>query len=172
MARSLPDGWETLVAAGVAPFEIATLRRLVADLPEDYLVFHGVHWTRLEHGCSAFGEIDFIVLSPAGQVVVIEQKSGVLEEAADGLFKQYRDKRKSVARQMQRSIDALQARYKQAHGGRPLVLDYLLYCPDHRVVSPATAGITPERIVDARTAGQLPEKIIAMLIALPPAPGR
>ena len=168
MARSLPDGWETLLAAGVAPFEIATLRRLVADLPEDYLVFHGVHWTRLEHGCSAFGEIDFIVLSPTGQVVVIEQKGGVLEEAADGLFKQYRDKRKSVARQMQRSIDALQARYKQGHGGRPLVLDYLLYCPDHRVVSPATAGIAPERIVDAKTAGQLSEKIIAMLIALPP----
>ena len=154
MARSLPDGWETLAAAGVAPFEVATLRRLVEELPDDYLVFHGVHWTRLEHGCSVLGEIDFIVLGPAGQVVVIEQKNGVLEEAPDGLYKHYRDKRKSVARQMQRSIDALQARYKQAHGGQPLALDYLLYCPDHRVVSPATAGITSERIVDARHGGQ------------------
>jgi hypothetical protein len=52
MARTLPDGWEVLEAAGAAPFEIATLRRLAAELPDDYCVFHGVHWTRLDHGYS------------------------------------------------------------------------------------------------------------------------
>lgn len=50
MARTLPDGWEALEAAGAAPFEIATLRRLAAELPEDYSVFRDVHWIRLDHG--------------------------------------------------------------------------------------------------------------------------
>ena len=50
MARTLPDGWEALEAAGAAPYEITTLRRLAAELPDDHAVFHGVHWTRLDHG--------------------------------------------------------------------------------------------------------------------------
>ena len=117
-------------AAGAAPFEIATLRRLAAELPDDYSVFHGVHWTRLDHGYSVFGEIDFIVLGPKGQVILIEQKSGPLEETPEGLVKRYKDKHKSVAGQIQRSIDSLQFRFKQGHAGQRLALDYLLYCPD------------------------------------------
>src|SRR5512144_2864607 len=103
MARVLPDGWEALESASAAPFETATLRRLVAELPDDYSVFHGVHWTRLDHGYSVFGEIDFIVMGPRGQVVLIEQKSGALEETPEGLVKRYPDKEKRVASQMQRS---------------------------------------------------------------------
>ena len=64
MARTLPDGWEALEAAGAAPYEIATLRRLAAELPDDHAVFHGVHWTRLDHGYSVFGGVDFIVVGP------------------------------------------------------------------------------------------------------------
>jgi len=141
MARTLLDVWETLEAGGAAPFEIATLRRLAADLPDDCSVFHGVHWTRLDHGYSVYGEIDFIVVGSQGQIVLIEQKGGPLEETPTGLVKSYRDKQKSVTLQIQRSIDSLQSRFKQGHAGQRLALDYLLYCPDHRVMSPATAGL-------------------------------
>ena len=171
MARTLPDGWEVLEAAGAAPFEIATLRRLAAELPDDYSVFHGVHWTRLDHGYSVFGEIDFIVLGPQGQVILIEQKSGLLEETPEGLVKRYKDKLKNVAGQIQRSIDSLQFRFKQGHAGQRLALDYLLYCPDYRVQSPATAGIAPERIVDARQSDRFASIVAAMIEAQPPAPG-
>jgi Nuclease-related domain len=87
MARTLPDGWEALEAADAAPFEIATLHRLAAELPDDHAIFHGVHWTRLDHGYSVFGEVDFIVVGPQGQAVLIEQKNGALEETPDGLVK-------------------------------------------------------------------------------------
>ena len=107
MARILPDGWEALEANGAVPFEIATLRRLATELPDDVAVFHGVHWTRLNHGYSVFGEIDFIVVGPHGQVVLIEQKSGPLEETSEGLVKRYPDKLKSVNGQIQRSIDSI-----------------------------------------------------------------
>ncbi len=119
MARTLPDGWEVLEAAGAAPSEIATLRRLAAELPDDYSVFHGVHWTRLDHGYSVFGEIDFIVLGPQGQVILIEQKSGPLEETPEGLVKRYKDKLKNVARQIHRSIDSLDLEPSSSLGVRP-----------------------------------------------------
>ncbi len=167
MARILPDGWEALEAGGAAPFETATLRRLAAGLAEDCCVFHGVHWTRLDHGYSVYGEIDFIVVGPNGQVILVEQKNGPLEETPDGLLKRYPGKSKSVARQMQRSIESLHSRFKQGHAGQRLALDYLLYCPDHRVLSPATAGIAPERIVDVRTADRLVNVVTAMLAAQP-----
>ena len=105
MARILPDGWEALEASGAASFEIATLRRLAGELPDDYTVFHGVHWTRLDHGYSVYGEIDFLVLGPHGQVVLIEQKSGPLEETPEGLVKRYPLKTKNVPGQIQRSVD-------------------------------------------------------------------
>jgi hypothetical protein len=168
MARIVPDGWETLEADGAIPFEIATLRRLAAELPDDFSVFHGVHWTRLDHGCSVYGEIDFIVLGPQGQVVTIEQKSGPRAETPEGLVKAYPNKRKNVAVQIQRSVDSLQSRFRHGHAGVGMALDYLLYCPDHRVLSPATAGIAPDRIVDAGKAGQLAARIKAIVDAMPP----
>ncbi len=143
MARTLPDGWEALEAAGAAPFEIATLRRLAAELPDDHAIFHGVHWTRLDHGYSVFGEVDFIVVGPQGQAVLIEQKNGALEETPDGLVKHYTGKTKGVARQIHRSLASLQSRFQQGHASQHLALDYLLYCPDYRLLSPAIAGIPP-----------------------------
>jgi len=168
LARIVPDGWETLEAAGAIPFEIATLRRLAAELPDDFSVFHGVHWTRLDHGYSVYGEIDFIVVGPLGQVVTIEQKSGSLAETPEGLVKAYQNKRKNVAVQIQRSVEGLQSRFRHGHAGVGMALDYLLFCPDHRVQSPATAGIAPERIVDAGKAGQLAARITGIIAAMPP----
>ena len=92
MARTLPDGWEALEAAGAAPYEIATLRRRAAELPDDHAVFDGVHWTRLDHGYSVFGEVDFIVVGPQGRAVLIEHKKGAPEETPDGLVKHYAGK--------------------------------------------------------------------------------
>ena len=168
MARTFPDGWEALEAAGAIPFEIATLRRLAADLPDDFSVFHGVHWTRLDHGYSVYGEIDFIVVGPQGQVVLIEQKSGLLAETPEGLVKVYPTKRKNVSVQMQRSVNSLQSSFRQGHAGVGMALDYLLYCPDYRVRSPATAGIASERIVDAGKAAQLATRIRAIIEVMPP----
>lgn len=168
MARTFPDGWEALEAAGAIPFEIATLRRLAAELPDEFSVFHGVHWTRLDHGYSVYGEIDFIVVGPQGQVVLIEQKSGVLAETPEGLIKVYPTKRKNVAAQIQRSVDSLQSSFRHGHAGVGMAVDYLLYCPDYRVRSPATAGIASERIVDADKAAQLATRIRAITEAIPP----
>ncbi|MEO8936422.1 MAG: ATP-binding domain-containing protein [Burkholderiaceae bacterium] len=175
MARIIPDGWEALDFNGSALREIETLR-LLATLPDDCTVMHGVHWTRIEHGCSVYGEIDFIVIAPNGRVLLIEQKSGLLDETPDGLVKAYGALKKRVASQILRSIDALTTRYAQSRRGKAvtvetrLSIDYLLFCPDYHVRDARRAGIAAERIVDASRGAQL-VAIVADLLGPTPVAG-
>ena len=110
MARIIPDGWREVAVTGAAQREIETLAMLAERLPDEYSVYHAVHWTNLERGFAAFGEIDFVVVGPAGNLLLIEQKSGFLEESAEGLVKHYAGRTKRVAVQMSRSAAAPAAR--------------------------------------------------------------
>lgn len=164
MARIHPHGWRQVEALGAAQREIETLARLAAGLPDDYTVFHGVHWTRLDKGCSVYGEIDFAIVSPSARVLLIEQKSGLLTETEQGLVKQYGKIAKNVPMQIARNAEALQARFSRAHAGDKLRLETMLYCPDYTVRHRAIAGIEAERIIDASRRDTL---IAAIRAALP-----
>lgn len=157
MASVLPDGWKALEATGAAARERETLALLEAGLPAAYTVYHAVHWTRLEHGFSVYGEIDFVVVNRAGDVLLIEQKSGFLLETPEGLVKRYAEKEKSVPLQMARSAAAFRAKLQARPGCQAARVDYLLYCPDYQVRQVETAGLAPERIVDARRRERLAE---------------
>ena len=87
MAKIYPSDWRTLEKAGAAAREIETLALLEEGLPDRLTVFHGVHWTRVEHDRAVFGEIDFVIVSADARILLIEQKSGFLAETAEGLFK-------------------------------------------------------------------------------------
>ena len=155
MARIVPDGWRELSASGAAQREIETLAVLAAGLPADYTVYHAVHWTGIDGRYAIYGEIDFAVVNLAGDLLLIEQKSGFLQETADGLVKQYPGRSKSVTVQMSRMVSTLRGKLA-VRGDIPSVhTDALLYCPDYRVTSPETAGLVPERIVDANRREQL-----------------
>jgi hypothetical protein len=149
MAHIIPEGWQALEATGAQQREIETLALLAANLPDAYTVYHGVHWTRVNQGHALVGEIDFAIVNPAGNLLLIEQKSGFLSETPDGLAKQYNKQEKLVSFQMARSAEALRKRLNaHCQGDKPL-LDSLLYCPDYQVRQPGSAGIDPARIVDA-----------------------
>ncbi len=159
MASIVPDGWREFAASnaisGAAQREVETLALLAEALPDAYTVYHAVHWTRLEHGYSVYGEIDFVAVNQAGALLLIEQKSGFLEEGEDGLKKRYAEKTKSVPIQMARGVAAFQSKLYARPGCRDVHLESLLYCPDYLVRQVETAGIAPERIVDARRRDQL-----------------
>ncbi len=159
MAHIHPEGWRELAVTGAAQREIETLALLSTALSDAYTVFHGVHWTHIERGFSAYGEIDFIVVAPDGRVLLIEQKSGFLTETDEGLAKRYagQERPKLVKAQILRTVAALQKGYRQ--DGEPLRLDYLLYCPDYQVKRVEAAGIDAQRIVDAGRREQLPSII-------------
>ena len=156
---------------GAAQREIETLTLLAHALPDAYTVFHGVHWTQLDttgQTFSVYGEIDFIVLSPEGRLLLIEQKSGFLAETVEGLAKRYPglDKPKLVKNQILRSVSALRQRF--GNEGEKLSIDYLLYCPDYQVKKIEAAGLAADRIVDARQRERLPSIIQTILPATAP----
>ena len=165
MAHILPDGWRELSVTGAAQREIETLTLLAAVLPDDYSVYHAVHWTNLERGYSVFGEIDFIVMNRAGHLVVIEQKAGFLDETPEGLVKRYPGRVKSVVAQLARNVDALRGKLNARPDAPAAQIDYLFYCPDYHVRKPHSAGLAPERIVDAARRDELPALIQAVLPA-------
>ena len=104
MARIIPDGWRELAVTGAAQREIETLAVLADGLPADYTVYHAVHWTSMDGRYAIYGEIDFAVVNLAGDLLLIEQKSGFLDETPEGLVKQYPGKSKSVPIQMSRMV--------------------------------------------------------------------
>ncbi len=165
MAKVIPEGWREMTAEGAVQREIETLTVLASGLPEDYTVYHGVHWTRIHEGFALVGEIDFAVVSPSGKVLLIEQKSGFLAESPQGLTKTYGNKEKSVAFQIGRSMDALYKRLGRFCPDGKFFLDSMLFCPDYTVKQPGSAGIDPERIVDATRR----EHLVAIIKAILPA---
>lgn len=171
MARIIPDGWRELEVSGAAAREIETLGRLAEALADDYTVYHAVHWTNLDRGFAVYGEIDFVVVNRAGDLLLIEQKSGFLEETPDGLVKRYADKTKSVPIQLARNADGLLAKLKKRGGCGEVHLDFLLYCPDYTVKQLETAGIPAQRIVDARQKDHLAAFVASFLPRASPTTG-
>ncbi|RQQ29407.1 ATP-binding domain-containing protein [Burkholderia stagnalis] len=165
MARLIPDDWKSLAAAGAAERERETLAALEHALPDDYTVYHGVHWTRADQGFSVFGEAAFVVVSPAGRILLIEQKAGFLRETPKGLVKVYLQTERNVPIQLARTQETLHRRLTAALGAGVYGVDALLYCPDYAVRQAAIAGVPAERIVDAARKAQLAQVILQLLPA-------
>jgi hypothetical protein len=148
MAYIVPSDLADLALAGSQSLELQTLKSLKSNLPSDYTVFHGVHWSRGHAKRPILGEIDFIVVNPAGEILVIEQKNGPLEERDGDLIKRYPDRAKSVSTQIVRNMEGLCDRFKDRHK-LDLKADYLLYCPEHTLRAVNASVLDPGRIVDA-----------------------
>jgi len=163
MARITPDGWRELAdhdaAADGLPAAARrhheTLGLLANGLPEGYTVYHAVHWTSVERGFSVFGEIDFVVANRAGDLLLVEQKTGFLEEGAEGLLRRERGRIRNVPVQMARTVAMLREKLARRPGCESVAVDYLLYCPDYTVRRVESAGLSADRIVDAPRRDQL-----------------
>ena len=77
MDRLLPTDISELSLSLGETAELRTLGALRTGLPATYTVFHSIHWARDAAYRTVFGEVDFIIVNKAGDVVVIEQKSGL-----------------------------------------------------------------------------------------------
>lgn len=164
MAYTIPSDISRMALGGAHSPELETLALLQKRLPNDYTVFHGVHWTREHTSGTRFGEIDFVVVNRSGDVLFIEQKNGALKESAAGLVKSYGDTDKNVANQLNRSIDGVMQKFSLQHGKQArLERNYLIYLPDHRVKVANAAGLDASRVVDAGDRDRLAERIESVL---------
>ena len=73
MAEIFPSDVEAAKAGGDSPEELETLIALRDGLPNEYLVYHSVHWSAVRPKYTDFGEIDFVIVNHAGHILVIEQ---------------------------------------------------------------------------------------------------
>ncbi|MYB35510.1 MAG: AAA family ATPase, partial [Gammaproteobacteria bacterium] len=159
MAYLVPSDLSQLHLSDPHNPEIRVLHMLKRELPNDYTVFHGVHWSREHAQKTHFGEIDFVILNRAGKVLMIEQKNGRLEETDEGLVKRYADGEKNPVQQIHRSMAEVREKFKRQGNSRRLEVDYLIYCPDHKVTKVNAAGVDMQRIVDADSKDQLATRI-------------
>ena len=156
MAKVFPSGWREVNPLADIGRELETLELLGSGLDDSYTVYHGVHWTNVESkNYAIYGEIDFAVVSPSGKILLIEQKTGYLEETEDGLEKKYAEKSKNVPFQIARNAHGLQHRLKNVLKGNSVFVDSILYCPDYKIKKLGSAGIDPKRIVDSTRKDQL-----------------
>lgn len=152
--------------SNIHPGEMKTLEMLKSDLPDNYWVFHSIHWTSDAKYHVDFGEIDFVVLNDSGDVVFIEQKNGLLDETGGSLIKIYENGNiKDVGRQIHRSIDLVQLKFKRQHRDKNLNPDYLICCPDYKVKSINSVSFERNHIVDATDYSNLGNKIQQLIPA-------
>lgn len=129
------------------------LRRLEDGLPDSFDVFHNLPWSAMHNGQQGFGEYDFVVLTPAGKLIILEIKAGPVVDSQDRLSKHYGSDVKDIGQQMRRLHASLLERMKQ--GDLPQTqVTALLVLPDVQVQSHIVA-YPRERIVDAGQLEQL-----------------
>jgi len=126
--------------------EVALLQTLELGLSGAYTLFHSVDWSRGVGEHEQHGEIDIVVFNQAGDVLLIELKSGPVGFAPGGIFKSYGSQSKNVTGQIGLQYGALRGRLKDA--GLSVALHHLLVLPDVQVQSESVQW-PRERIVDS-----------------------
>jgi AAA domain/UvrD-like helicase C-terminal domain/Nuclease-related domain len=123
------------------------LQLLQQGLPDSFDVFHSVAMSAVHHGEQKFGELDVVVLSPQGHIVLLEIKSGEVSITANGITKGYAGKPKDVLKQVHAQRIATISRL-QGEGLGHVRVSQLLVLPDYQVQA-GTMAYPRDCIVDA-----------------------
>ena len=156
MAQLFPEDFQLAEGEQLHKGEYRTLQILKEGLSDQYMVFHGVHWTKVENDSAIYGEIDFLILNPYGRVLAIEQKETQIEVNAKGqlvaVYKNNEATRKvprTIHSQVSRNIGALRNEYENRHPEQRLEIDHLLFVPKAKLGKNLPAHLALGRIVDS-----------------------
>ncbi len=151
--------------------ELSVLEMLRIGLPDSFDVFHGLTWSTVHASIQKFGELDLTVVSPQGQLLILEVKSGSVFTNNGLLFKDYRqNKAKDIGQQLARQYGALRSRLQQANMGHVLVQSFLVL-PDHKLLSEGLA-YPRERVIDSTQMDQLCTMVKSSFALTEEAPNR
>ena len=169
MARLVPDDVAERDQGPWHASERATLNKLAVMLSDEYTVFHGIHWARIDQASPLYGEIDFIVMNRYGRLLAIEQKDAPVTVVRNDLVVRYSsdEKPKSVLTQVNRNLNALRQEFSRRHSGRNLLVDHLLYLPESNIQGDLPSSVDPSRVVDQSRADKLIDVIAAIFDADP-----
>jgi len=115
--------------------ELDLLQTLERGLSNAYTLFHSVDWSTGTEAKEQHGEIDIVVVNQAGDVLLMEVKSGNVDFQSGGIFKTYGSHAtahtKDITAQIGLQYSALRSRLQGAD--LPVHLSHLLVLPDLRV---------------------------------------
>ena len=115
--------------------ELNLLEILRLGLPDTFDVFHGLTWSTVHASVQKFGELDLTVVSPQGQILILEVKAGSVYTNNGLIYKDYsQQKPKDIGQQLGRQHGALKKRLKQANMDHVQVQSFLVL-PDHKLLS-------------------------------------
>jgi hypothetical protein len=140
------------------------LQQLQQGLPNSFDAYHSVQWASLHEQTQRFGEIDIVILSPQGHLVMLEVKAGEVSIDEHGITKQYRSDPstpKNINHQIHAQVNAM----RQALLNNQLEdvrFAHLLVLPDQKLPHGSIA-YPRERIVDATQQEQLCQHIISSI---------
>ena len=169
MARLFPEDFNAAETAHRFGGELATLQSLKEELSDQYCIFHGVHWTKIEDDAAVYGEIDFLILNPYGKILAIEQKETTIEKNKQGeLVAIYpradgQRKEKKIHSQVTRNIQSLRQEFARRYKNQSLHIEHLLYLPTAKIDGELPANLALGRVVDSTEAKYLPEIIRKIL---------
>jgi hypothetical protein len=169
MARLFPEDFNVVESVHRFGGELATLLRLKEELSDQYCIFHGVHWTKIEEGAAVYGEIDFLILNPYGKILAIEQKETAIEKNKQGeLVAIYsradgQRKEKKIHSQVARNIQSLRQEFSRRYKNQSLHIEHLLYLPTAKIEGELPVNLALGRVVDSTDAKYLPEIIRKIL---------
>jgi hypothetical protein len=163
MARLFPEDFNVVESEHRFGGELATLLRLKEELSDQYCIFHGVHWTKIEEDAALYGEIDFLILNPYGKILAIEQKETAIEKNKQGeLVAIYsradgQRKEKKIHSQVARNIQSLRQEFSRRYKNQSLHIEHLLYLPTAKIEGELPVNLALGRVVDSTDAKYLPE---------------
>ena len=161
MATLIPSQLPSLREDGGLFRELDVLERLRLGLPDGFEIFHEVSWHSVHEGVDGHGEVDIVVLSPTGDVLLMEVKAGQVLLREGEIFKCYGHQDKDVLRQCRVQYAGMVARLKYA-GLHPYLVNCLVL-PDYHVSAGQVVSIPRECIIAADEYEQLATRVQALL---------
>ena len=151
---SIPTHKGALNAGEYAELEL--LQTLERGLSDAYTLFHSVDWSRGIGAQEQHGEIDIVIINQAGDVLLVEVKSGDVDFTPEGIFKTYGSQVKNITRQIGLQYGALKSRLEDS--GLHVHLSHFLVLPQLKVKT-ETAQWPRERIVDSEDMASIVSRI-------------
>jgi Holliday junction resolvase-like predicted endonuclease len=127
--------------------ELAVIERLQASLPANFEIFHSVSWFTVRQTHEQHGEIDIVVMSPSGSLLLIEVKAGEVTLRNGDIFKTYSEGERDVSRQCKTQYQVMINRLKAAKL-HPFVA-HCLVLPDYKIDAANLISFPKERIIGA-----------------------
>lgn len=145
--------------------ELDTIDRLQQSLPDSYEIFHSISWFTSHDSHDQHGEIDVVVMSPEGNLLLMEIKSGEVILRNGEIFKTYHHSESNVSRQCKYQYSAVVNRLTEAKL-HPFVTNCLVL-PDYTIDDTHLISFPKTRIISAEDYDFLGSRVLEILSTVP-----